>query len=87
MNPSEIIALLCALGAAATTWLNLSLRATVAELKTGLEKMRTEIADHRREDMEQTRTWINGSFMRAPEVRAMLTALDGRVSALEKASQ
>jgi len=40
-----------------------------------LNKLRTEIAEARLQDTIQMRAWINGSFMRASDVRAELVEM------------
>lgn len=46
-------------------------KATLADLN----KLRAEIAEARLQDTIQTRAWINGSFMKASDVRAELVEM------------
>ena len=70
-------------------WVALALRAESADLRTELEKMRTEFAnqrvsyaERRAEEFQSLRKDINGSYMRANEVRAIIEGIQAEISAI-----
>ena len=67
----------CSLG---SIIVNLQMRAALAE-------MRAAAAEARSKDREETRDWINGSFMRAKEVEREFDGFKSRLSKLEGAAQ
>ena len=49
-----------------------------------VSRLETKIERARAEDRAEMQRWINGSFMRAPEIRAELAGLDRRVETAEQ---
>ena len=82
MNPAWVevcivaFSALCSFGSIVV---NLQMRAALAE-------MRAAAAEARTRDREETRTWINGSFMRSKEVEKEFDGFKSRLSSLESAA-
>jgi hypothetical protein len=70
-------------------WVALALRAESADLRTELERMRTEFAnqrvsyaERRADEFQKLRSDINGSYMRANEVRAIVEGIQVEIGAI-----
>lgn len=89
MNWSAIVAAVALLASAVSGWLALSMRAERAERRAEIEELRTEHektrANYEREranEFQQLRNDINGSYMRANEVRAIIERVETSVHAV-----
>ena len=77
MTVVEILEVGSLIASAVAAFVALSVKAAVADL-------RREIGEQRACDKEELRRWINGSFMRSPEVLAHLEGLDKRLNRVEQ---
>lgn len=81
---AAVIAAVCAIATLASTWVALSVRASMSDIRIEIEKMRGDIGAARGRDMAEMRQWINGSFMRTPVVEAEMRAFEIRLDHIEK---
>jgi hypothetical protein len=58
--------------------------ALVQSVKLSMAEMRLEIANGRAQDRDETRAWINGSFLRAREVEEKFRGLEHRIEEVER---
>ena len=89
-----MIGLIGLAGTGVSTYVALMLKAEVANTNTELAKIRTEMAQaetkqvmSRSADRDETRTWINGSFMRAKEVDAKLDGIQSQIDDLRESKK
>lgn len=76
---SDVVAVGSAAGSAACIYVALSTRAAMLELAVEIANLKTSIATQRIQDWQEMRSWINGSFMRAGETHARLTAIEEKI--------
>ena len=78
------IAVIGALGSVASGYVALTLKAQVADLRREAAEARLRDAEARLKDREETRAWINGSFMRSAVVEARWMEMQHRLRELER---
>ena len=87
---AELISVACLLVGAYSTYIARGVHLSIAELELkltkkldsfpiGLAELRLEIVRGRAQDRDELRGWINGSFMRAAEIKAHLEDFDRRL--------
>lgn len=59
---------------------------TAIAMKLEVANLRIEVATQLSDMRAETQTYLNGSFMRAREVRAHLDSYDARLAAVERAN-
>jgi len=89
MNWEVVIAGIGLAASLISGWVALVLRAEAADLRVELERMRVEFAnqrvsyaERRADEFQKLRSDINGSYMRANEVRAIVEGIETEIRAI-----
>ena len=78
-----VTGILCALAAAISVYTVLTIKASIADLRTEIANQRTDDAAKRNTERDELKSWINGSFMRAAIVKGEIDGVTARVDRLE----
>jgi len=78
-----ITGVVCALAALVSVYTVLTVKASIADLRTEIANQRTLDAAKRTEERDELKSWINGSFMRAAIVKGEIDGVTARVDRLE----